>query len=392
MRKLEDLDLDHANVLVRVDFNVPFDAQGRILDDTRLTTVLPTLEYLLKKNTRLILLSHLGRPKKPDPTLSLKKILPALEALIKQPIHFIEDLKTAASQINQLPFPSITLIENLRFNPAEETPSLDPLFAKNLSTLGDAYIDEAFACAHRDHSSITHLARYFPHKKAPGFLFRREVEELTKILNPKHPFHLLLGGAKISTKLGVINALLDRTEALFIGGAMAFPFMQALGFNLGSVEINPEAINQAHTIIELTNAAHKPLHLPCDWVCGTTPTSTTPAKTFTLNSGIDPHYQPFDIGAQTITEWKKHLKKAQTLFWNGPLGMYEAPPFDQGTAAMAKIISTLSCTSVVGGGDSVAAIKQQGLTTAFSHLSTGGGASLEFLEQGTLPGLEALIC
>ena len=389
-KRIQDLPLNHKDVVLRVDFNLPLNPDGKIIDDTRIRSSLPTIDYLLKKKCKIILLSHLGRPEGIDPKLSLKQLIPTIEAIIKRPVHFINDLDTAKTQIEKLSYPSIVLLENLRFTAAEENPNLDRSFAKKLATLGQFYIDDAFACSHRAHSSITEITQYFPQSKGAGFLFEQEIEQLKSILKPESPFYLLLGGSKISTKIGVIKSLLPKADSLFIGGAMAFPFMRAQGISTGSIDIDSEQIEQARKVIELTKSLGKEIYLPLDWKCKKQIKSNEPFKVFTSKTGIASDYQAFDIGELTISEWSKLLKPVKTLFWNGPFGMYEVPPFDQGTAAIAKIIASLKCHSVVGGGDSVAAIEKQGLKQSFSHLSTGGGASLEFLEKGTLPGIEAL--
>jgi len=390
VKKLEDISLESKDVIVRVDFNIPINDQGQIIDDTRLKATLPTINFLLKHKCKIVLLSHLGRPSGIDPNLSLKKIIPLLEELTHQPIHFIDDLSHAKDFIKKLPYPSIVLLENLRFYNAEENPQQDPEFAKRLSSLGTVYVNDAFACAHRAHSSITEITRYFPHEKAAGFLLRHEIEELKKVLKPSHPFLLLLGGSKISSKIGIINSLLPKAEALLIGGAMAFPFMKALNISCGSVKVEQDQVKEAQSILDKTKKLNKEIYLPIDWNCKEDIKSTSAPQIFEIDSGIPPNYQAFDIGPKTVQKWEKKLLTAKTIFWNGPFGMYEIPPFDLGTAAIAKIIANLNCQSIVGGGDSVAAIEKQHLAGAFTHLSTGGGASLEFLENGTLPGIEVL--
>jgi phosphoglycerate kinase len=390
MLQLSDLPLDYKDVVVRVDFNVPINEDGKILDDTRLKASLPTINYLLNRNCRIILVSHLGRPSKQDSLLSLKQLLIPLEKLLKCPVHFIENLKNAKTVINSLSHPSICLLENLRFNSAEEDPSLNPQFAKELASLGDFYVNDAFACAHRAHSSITEIAKYFPKKSAPGFLMTHEIENLSKVLKPCHPFYLLLGGSKISTKIGVINSLLPKCDALFIGGAMAFPFIKALGISAGSVSIDNDQIADAKKILNTAKNQNKTIHLPIDWCCAQDKNSKGEVRIFDIHTGIPQDFQAFDIGPATVAEWSKKLAPAKTIFWNGPLGMYEISPFDQGTTEIAKAIAHINCESIVGGGDSVAAIEKHNLNKGFSHLSTGGGASLEFLEKNSLPGIDAL--
>lgn len=390
LTSLKDLPLDGKDVILRVDFNVPLSPDGKIIDDTRLKASVPTINYLLKKNCRVILISHLGRPTKQEPSLSLQQLIKPLENLISVPVYFLDDLRQAKTIIQSLPFPSLCLLENLRFNSAEEEPSKNPTFAQNLASLGDFYIDDAFACSHRSHSSITEITKYFPKKCAPGFLMTHEIEALSKVLTPKHPFYLLLGGSKISTKMGVITSLLPKCEALFIGGAMAFPFIKALGISIGSLPIEQTQVEDAKKILNEAKAKNITIHLPSDWCCQKDSAPKKEIKIFSINEGVPPEFQAYDIGPATIKDWSLFLTKAKTIFWNGPLGMYETPPFDKGTVAIAKIIASIDCESIVGGGDSVAAIEKNHLNEGFSHLSTGGGASLEFLEKKTLPGIESL--
>lgn len=390
MIQLENLPLDHKDVILRVDFNVPLTKDGEIIDDTRLKASIPTIKYLLDKNCRIILISHLGRPKQFDKSQSLELLVNPLEKILHKPVFFISSLDSAKQEIDKLPHPSICLLENLRFNQAEEDPSIDPNFAKHLASLGQYYVNDAFACAHRPHSSVTEIAKYFKGRCAAGFLMTHEINELSKVLTPLHPFYLLLGGSKISTKIGVIDSLLPKCDALFIGGAMAFPFIKALDISIGSFKIDQEQIEQAKRILEEAKQKEKAIYLPYDWSCKTEASSSEPVKIFTITQGVPAEYQPFDIGPATIHDWSKKLKNAQTIFWNGPLGMYETSPFDQGTNLIAEAISNIKCESIVGGGDSVAAIEKHNLNKGFSHLSTGGGASLEFLEKQSLPGIEAL--
>jgi phosphoglycerate kinase len=253
VKTIHELQLEQQCVILRVDYNVPINPEGKVIDDTRIKSSLPTLKYLLEKNCKIIILSHLGRPKGYDPSLSLKKILPILEKLTAQHIYFEDSIESAQENMSQRPFPSITLLENLRFNEAEENPEHDPNFAHRLSKLGDFYIDDAFACAHRDHSSITRINQFFPERKGSGILLTHEITELKKVLRPASPFFLLLGGSKISTKIGIIDSLLPKADAIFIGGAMAFPFMKAKGLSIGSSKVDEQQVIEAHKIIESTS-------------------------------------------------------------------------------------------------------------------------------------------
>lgn len=390
IKLLTELPLEYSDVLVRVDFNLPINPDGKIIDDTRIKATVPTIKYLLEKKCKIILLSHLGRPDGADSKLSLTKILPLLEQSLSLKVHFYDDYEKAKIDIPSLPYPSVILLENLRFHKEEETPPLDNHFAKKLASLGKFYINDAFACTHRAHSSITEICKYFPHKRAAGFLLNHEIKELNKVLNPQKPFYLLLGGSKISTKIPIINSLLPKADALFIGGAMAFPFMKAVGISIGSTKVEEDQVKQAEEILKQVHTSGKQIYLPEDWKCKEDIKSDAPPRIFERNTGIPLGFYAYDIGEKTVKDWSGKLIKAKTIFWNGPFGMYEIPPFDQGTAEIASMIANFQCESIVGGGDSVAAIEKQGLGASFSHLSTGGGASLEFLEKGTLPGLQAL--
>lgn len=390
MARLNDLPLDHKDVVVRVDFNVPLSQDGTVIDNTRLKASIPTINYLINKKCRVVLISHLGRPSGYDASMSMKKLVPHLEELLNCPVSFIDNLDNAKSSLAQRPYPSVTLLENLRFFKAEEDPSIDPMFAKKLSELGEYYINDAFACAHRSHSSITEIAKFFENRCACGLLMTHEVTELSKVLKPKHPFYLILGGSKISTKIGIINSLLPKCDALFIGGAMAFPFLKASGISTGSLILPHEQVEVAQKVLIDAKQNHIKIFLPGDWQCKKDINSKDPIKICSIQDGIEPGYQPFDIGPHTINSWTQALTDAHTIFWNGPLGVYEVPPFDNGTTMIARAISKINCESIVGGGDSVAAIEKQNLTSGFSHLSTGGGASLEFLEKGSLPGIQAI--
>lgn len=387
---VDDLSLNDKKIVLRVDFNVPINPDGQIIDDTRIKACLPTINYLLSKNCSVILLSHLGRPEGIDPNLSLKKVIPFLEKLTHTSVHFFDSLENAKKEIHHLKKPSLSLLENLRFFQAEEDPAIDPNFAKKLAELGDIYINDAFACCHRSHSSITEVPKYFPSKKAAGFLLAKEIKELKKVLNPKQPFYLVLGGSKVSTKIGVIESLLPKAEAIFIGGAMAFPFLLALNKSCGEAQIDQKQIDMAKSILKLSEELNKKIYLPLDWKCRNVALNGEIVTIIDQNHGIEQGFQAFDIDHKTVEKWSIALNDGKTIFWNGPLGMYETPPFDEGTAKIAQIIAKIPCESIVGGGDSIAAIEKLGLSSSFTHLSTGGGASLEFLEVGTLPGIEAL--
>ena len=343
---------------MRVDFNVPLNSAGGITDDTRIREALPSIQYALEHGaTQIVLMSHLGRPQGVvDGRYSLAPCARRLSELIQQPVALVQDLRGSASG-------KVLLLENLRFYPGEENPEKDPEFAKLLAHWGDVYVNDAFASSHRPHSSIVAVAGLFPGKAAAGFLIEKELQALGSLLNePERPFYAILGGAKISTKIGVLRRLAGRSDGLFIGGAMAYHFAEA------GIEV-------------------KHLWLPVDHVVVQKIEAGAPSQ---LVQKIPEGWVGVDIGPKTIQEWSHQLCKAKTIFWNGPLGVFEIPPFNAGTRAIAKALVGTSARVVIGGGDSVAAIHEMGLDRQFAHLSTGGGAALELLEYGTLPGIEAL--
>lgn len=396
MKKLvmQDLELQGKKVLLRVEFNVPLDKQGKISDDTRIRESLPTIQYILDHGGSVILLSHLGRPKKgPDAKLSLSPCAQALSALLQKDVLMAPDcVGPAVEQMaRNLKEGQILLLENLRFYPAEEDPSLDPQFAKSLSRLGDVYVNDAFGAAHRAHSSTAAITRYFPGKAAAGFLMQKEVDALeVLLLHPKRPFYALIGGAKISTKIGFLHALADKTDALLIGGGMAYPFLAAKGIDIGDSPCEPESLALAKKF--LAHCEHKKLilFLPSDLVIADAFSAEAKWQIVSVSQGIPKGWQGMDIGPRTREQWTIQLKKAASVFWNGPVGVFEFPRFSQGTDAIAKALAELDAVTVVGGGDSIAAINRLGLSSAFTHVSTGGGASLEFIEKGHLPGIDAL--
>lgn len=394
LKNLSKEDILNKRVLVRVDFNVPVDDAGNITDDSRIRASLPTIQWLIEKGAKVILMSHFGRPKGKDPKYSLQKVSTRLASLLKKPVVFIGDSigKEVESLIAKMNPGSVLLLENLRFYPAEEKPESDPSFAQKLGSLGDIYINDAFGAAHRAHSSTYSIAKYFPHKAASGFLLEKEIAFLGKTMkNPERPFHAIIGGAKVSTKIGVLKALAKEVDALFIGGAMAYTFFKAQGIPMGDSLVEDDALQEAINIIEACKENKTSLYLPLDIVAAVEKNDTAAFKTFLIPDGIPPGYQGVDIGDKTIAEWSTLLKKAKTIFWNGPVGVFECKNFAKGTFAIANLLKSLSnVTTIVGGGDSLLAIERAKATSSISHLSTGGGASLEYIEKGTLPGIEAL--
>lgn len=395
MEKLQllDLDLKEKRVLVRVDFNVPLNKDGTIADNTRLQESLPSIQYILKAGGSVILMSHLGRPKKTEPRLSLKPCAEALSKLLNQNVQMAEDCigEETKKMARSLKPGQVLLLENLRFYPAEEKPSADPTFAQKLAELGDIYVNDAFATAHRAHSSTAKIAHYFQGKAAAGLLLKKEIEAFESLIsNPKRPFYVIIGGSKISTKMGALKSLLSKADGIFIGGGMAFTFYKAQGIKIGDSIHEDDQLPEALHFINECSKKNIPLWLPTDLVIADAFTNEANSKIISTKDGIPDGWQGMDIGPQTSEEWKKLLQNAATVFWNGPLGVFEFTHFSQGTHQMAKAIANLKAVTMVGGGDSVAAINQIGLASKFTHVSTGGGASLEYIEFGHLPGIDAL--
>lgn len=389
---LSDMPLQGKKVLMRVDFNVPLKEDGSISDDTRIVQSLKSIKYILEQNGSLILMSHLGRPKAKTPSLSLEPCAKRLSELLKIPVILAPDCigPSVEKLAKNLKPGQVILLENLRFYAAEENPESDPSFAKKLASLGDIYVDDAFGTAHRKHSSTYTIAKYFPQKALAGFLLEKEISFLGSHLSkPKKPFYAIIGGAKISSKIGVIKKLIDKVDELFIGGGMAYTFFKADGINMGKSIVEDEEIPTVKEIRKKCAEKKVTLNLPLDLVIASDFKNDAETKTIPIEN-IPPSYQGMDIGPKTIELWSKKLKKAATIFWNGPLGVFEMPNFAKGTSMIAKALSETKAITIVGGGDSVAAINELHLQNKFTHLSTGGGASLEYIEYGTLPGIEVL--
>jgi phosphoglycerate kinase len=385
LRDLPPQALDGKRALVRVDFNVPL-KNGKVTDDTRLRASLPTIQYLRDKGARVVLLSHLGRPKGgPDPQYSLKQIVPNLEKLLGAPVEFIPDPATGVATTRRLPRGGVALVENTRFWPGEEKNDAD--LAKTFAALGDLYVNDAFGSAHRAHSSTAAVAQLLKPAVA-GFLMERELEYLGQLLtNPKRPFVAVLGGAKISGKIDVIRSLLPRVDELLIGGAMACTFFGAMGLEVGGSLVEPDRIELAK---ELLATSGKKLILPRGAVIAPSLERAKENKSVAADA-IPKGWAVYDIDAATQHDYRARLLRAKTIFWNGPMGVFETPPFDAGTRAIATALvdaGKQGAVTVVGGGDSVAAVA--GMEDKLTHVSTGGGASLEFLEGKELPGVAAL--
>lgn len=391
---IQDLDLKGKKILTRVDFNVPLSPDGAISDDTRIQESLPTIRLILENGGKPILMSHLGRPKNGwDPELSLAPCAKALSKLLNVPVKMANDCvgKEVQALADHLKQGEVLLLENLRFHEAEEHPDTDPHFAEQLASLGDIYVNDAFGTAHRLHSSTAVIAKYFPGKSSCGLLMQKELSFLGNLVtNPKRPFFAIIGGSKISSKIGVLQALIDKVDGLFIGGAMAFTFLKAQGVSIGNSLCEEDLVSTALQLINSCQNKKVPLWLPRDFVAADSISEKANCQFASVTQGIPSGFQGVDIGPNTILQWRAELQKAGTVFWNGPLGVFEITYFATGTRKIAESLAQLKAVTIVGGGDSVAAVKQIHLDKKFTHLSTGGGASLEFIEHGSLPGVDAL--
>jgi phosphoglycerate kinase len=391
-RTLESLDkgsLEGRRAVVRVDFNVPL-KDGAVTDDTRIRAALPTIKYLRDRGARVVLLSHLGRPKNgPDPKFSMQPVVRALEKLLGAPVTFLPD-PTSADSITvtkRLPRGGVSLAENTRFYPGEE--KNDPALAERFAALGDLYVNDAFGSAHRAHASTEAIARILK-PAVSGFLMERELRYLGEALHqPKRPFVAVLGGAKISGKIDLIEALLPKVDEILLGGAMACTFFKALGLETGNSLVESDRVDLAR---DLMKKAGKKLVLPTGAVIGRELAPETETRTVKRDA-IPPGWAVYDIDPETERIFGSKIQRAGTVVWNGPMGIFETPPFDHGTLAIARAMANATghgAVTVIGGGDSAAAVAQAGLHDRISHVSTGGGASLEFLEGKELPGVAAL--
>ena len=389
-RVLTDLNLKNKKVLLRADFNVPLDENGNITDDTRIFQELPTIKYILKQGAKLIICSHLGRPKgEVNLKYSLFPVAQHLVRYLSNKIYFAVDTVgvDAVEKANNLKNGEILILENLRFYKEEE--KNDFYFAKKLASLADVYVNDAFGTIHRKHASIHRVAKFMP-ENAMGFLVEKEIKAINKVMNsPERPFIAILGGAKVSDKIGVIKNLVEKADSLMIGGAMAFTFLKAEGYDIGKSIVDENNINVAKEIINKARAEGKQIYLPVDIAASEKYSSDSQASIFGI-SNFPKEFIGLDIGPKTIAFYKNVIKNGKTFVWNGPMGVFEFPNFIDGTEAVAKAISKAKGFSIVGGGDSVAAIKMLKLENKISHLSTGGGATLALLEGGDIPGLDAL--
>ncbi len=383
---------------MRVDFNVPYGPKDqnprKIIDDTRIQAALASIKYLLEKKAKLILMSHLGRPKgERRPELSLAPVAKRLEKLLKRKVLFSSDCIGAEVEEKkaELEEGQVLLLENLRFHPAEEKPEMDKSFAEKLASLADIYVNDAFGSAHRAHSSVTEITKYFPERSACGFLLEKEIDFLGKaILKAERPFYAIIGGAKISSKIGVIKSLSQKVDGLIIGGGMAYTFLKALGKEIGDSIFEESQLALAREIIDRFKKEGRKLVLPCDFVTANDFSEDADIQITSAEEGIEKGYQGLDIGPKSCELFAKELSSAACVIWNGPLGVYEIKAFSKGTEKIAQVLSELKATTIIGGGDCVAAVKACKLAEKMSHISTGGGAALEFIEFTTLPGLESL--
>ena len=389
-KTIEDIDVNGKRVLVRCDFNVPQDEEGNITDDRRIIAALPTIKYLMEHNAKVILCSHLGRPKGEfNMKYSLKPIAKRLSKLLGKKVHMADDVigDSAKSLVASLKEGDVMLLENVRFHKEEE--ANDMAFSKALAELADVYVNDAFGTAHRAHASTEGVAKYLP--AVCGYLIQKEINVMGKALNnPVRPFVAILGGKKVSDKINVITNLIDKVDELLIGGGMAYTFFKAKGYEIGKSICEDDKVELAKELME--KAAHKgvKLLLPIDNVVATEFSNDAESKVVASNE-IPADWEGVDIGPETVKLYGDALKNAKTVIWNGPMGVFEFDKFAVGTNEIAKILGGLDAITIIGGGDSAAAIEKGGFADKMTHISTGGGASLEFLEGKELPGIACLL-
>lgn len=389
-KTIQDIDVKGKRVLVRVDFNVPLDAEGNVTDDKRIVAALPSVKYLLEQGAKVILCSHLGRPKgKVDPQFSLRPVANKLAShLPGVKVAFAEDTigESAKAAIAAMKDGEIVLLENVRFH-KEETDN-DPEFARQLASLADIFVSDAFGTVHRAHASTAGVAQYLP--AVAGFLIGKELSIMGEALdNPVRPFVAILGGAKVADKIGVITNLLNKCDSLIIGGGMMFTFYKAMGYEIGSSLLDAESIDLARDLMAKAKEKGVNLLLPVDTVVATAFAADAEHQTVKANA-IPEGWMGLDIGPESAKLFAQTIKAAKTVIWNGPMGVFEFPAFAEGTKAVAQACADCEGTTIIGGGDSASAVKKLGFASKMTHISTGGGASLEFLEGKVLPGVAAL--
>ena len=395
---VRDLDVSNRRVLVRVDFNVPTeekDGRVRITDDTRIRETLPTIQYLVGRKAKVVLMAHFGRPKgQPVPKYSLEPVAERLAELLEVPVRFSPECvgEAVEQRVDAMEPSDVLLLENMRFHAEEE--GNDPAFAQALARLGDVYVNDAFGAAHRAHASTAGVAGYLS-ETATGLLMEKELKYLQgELADPARPFVVILGGSKVSDKIGVIKALMEKADTFLIGGAMAYTFYKAQGIATGNSRVEVEKTGLALELLDLAKQKGVKFLLPVDNIetqeikAGTTTARNT--GRLSPGHGIADGYEAVDIGKETVELYKKEIATAKTVLWNGPVGIFEIPDFANGTFSLAKALAESDATTIIGGGDSVTAVKQAGLGDAMTFISTGGGASLELLEGKVLPGVAAL--
>ncbi len=390
IKTIEDFDLDEQRVFIRVDYNVPLDQEGNITNDVRIRRSLPTLNYALDHGGRVILASHLGRPKgKPDPGLSLKPVAIRLSRLLGKDVKFLPDCvgPDVEREVQDLHPGEVILLENLRFHPGET--KNDPEFARTLAGLADVYINDAFGTAHRKHASTYGMAE-FVSRAGIGFLMKKEIDYFNKaMVNPNRPLLAIIGGAKVSTKVGIMETLLEKVDKMVVSGAMAFTFYRYLGWSTGASTVEEEMVATAGRVVQKALRDGVKLYLPVDVVVAREMVPQAESRVVPCQE-IPEGWMGLDIGPASITLFEEVIRGSETVIWNGPMGVFEFDKFKKGTLSIARAIATTPALSIAGGGDTDVAIHEAGVTYQITYISTGGGAFLELLEKGTLPALEVL--
>ena len=390
-KTVEDLKVEGKRVLVRCDFNVPMDDNGKITDDTRIVSALPTINYLIENGGKVVLMSHLGRPKgEADPKYSLEPVANRLSELLNKEVTFAKDDKVISEDVkeivNNMNNGDVVLLENTRFRSEEK--KNDEAFAKELASLGDLFVNDAFGTSHRSHASNVGVSSFLP--SAVGFLVKKEIEVMGKALeNPERPFVAILGGAKVSDKIGVIENLLEKVDTILIGGGMAYTFLKAKGYGIGTSLLEEDKLDLAGDLLKKADEKDVKILLPVDVVVAKEFKNDTEFKTVKIDS-IPEDMMGLDIGTGTVKLFSEAIKDAKTVVWNGPMGVFEMENFKIGTEAVAKAMAETKAITIIGGGDSASAVEKAGFKIKMTHISTGGGASLEFLEGKELPGIAAI--